>query len=62
MSFWGYLILAHEIYDDDDDGKKYDEEDAANDTGVTLKQAIHHWHTARDDAEEDGEITRSRNR
>ena len=62
MGWFNWVVLAEEITEDEEDGGKYYEQDASNDTNVTNKEVANAWHTARDDAEEDGEITRTRNR
>jgi hypothetical protein len=64
MSWFNWHILAEDIADDDDGPSTghYTVTDAARDTDTSSSRASESWHNARDDAEEDGEITRSRNR
>jgi len=61
MGWFNYHVLAEDIADDGESSKgKYTEKDASKETKSTNKEVAQAWHAARDDAEEEGEITRSR--
>jgi uncharacterized protein YgiB involved in biofilm formation len=62
MGWLGWVALAEDMDDEEETTGHYTQYDAKNDTNTTRSQASQAWHTARDDAEEDGEITRTRNR
>ncbi len=61
MGWFNDVVLAEDIADNDSSSKKkYTEKDASKETNSSNKEVAKAWHDARDDAEEDGEITRSR--
>jgi hypothetical protein len=65
MGWFNLLVLAEDIVDDDEEkpsGRHYTEKDAARDTDTTTSKVAKSWHDARDDEEEAGYITRTRNR
>lgn len=64
MSWFNWFVLATDIEDEDETPTTghYTKKMAAKDTNTSTSQVSSAWHTGRDDEEEEGYITRSRNR